>query len=278
MHEAADVLRQYGERARIIAGGTAMVPLMKHQLLRPDVLVSVLRVPGLAHITRNGEGGLRIGALATHWDISRSRVVREQHPLLAYACSRVGSPTIRSMGTLGGNLCYGESASDPSPALLALRARVRLQGADGERIVPLEEFFTGFYATAIAPDEVLTSVEVPPLPAGSRWKYLKWAPRAQEDKALVGLAAVVVLEGRRCQMARLGLGGVATCPVVLRQAERSLEGADLHARQIAEAADMAAAEVEPVEDLQGSADYRRDMVRVWFRRVVSELVTQGQHP
>lgn len=273
--EATATLKRYGDGARIIAGGTALVPLMKHRLLRPEVLVSVIRVPGLGDIAAGPEGGLRLGALATHWEVSRSPLVRRESPLLAYACGRVASPTVRSMATLGGNLCYGESASDPSPALLALRARVRVVGSGGERTLPLTEFFTGFYETALAEDEVLTAVEVPPLPPGARWRYLKWVPRAQEDKALVGLAAVLVLDGRHCRMARLGLGGVASSPMVLRRTEQSLEGRELDERTSAEAAGVAAAEVEPMEDLQGSADYRRDMLRVWVRRVVADLVAGG---
>lgn len=268
--EAVGVLKRAGDDARLIAGGTALVPLMKHQVLRPAVLVSLISIPGLADISADGDG-LRVGALATHWDVSRSPLVRERSPLLARACGRVASPTIRSMGTLGGNLCYGESASDPSPALLALRARVRVQGAAGERVVPLAGFFTGFYQTALGDGEVLTGVEVPALPPGARWTYLKWVPRAQEDKALVGLAAALVLDGRRCRMARLGLGGVAATPVVLRATERALEGRELDERSVAAAAETAAGEVDPVDDLQGSAGYRRDMLRVSVRRVLREL-------
>lgn len=275
VEDAVGALKRYGDAARVIAGGTALVPLMKHQVLRPEVLVSVARIPDLADISVGSDGGVRVGALATHWNICRSLIVRERSPLLASACGRVASPPIRSMGTLGGNLCYGESASDPSPALLALRAQVRLAGGRGERIVPLTEFFTGFYETALTEGEILTWVEVPLLPSGARWRYLKWTPRAQEDKALVGLAVLLVLEGRDCHLARLGLGGVAASPVVLRQAERVLEGAELDERRIAAAADAAAAEVDPIDDFQGSAEYRREMVRVWVRRVVSDLVAQG---
>ena len=175
------------------------------------------------------------------------------------------------MGTLGGNLCYGESASDPSPALLALRASVRLHGPGGARIVPITEFFTGFYETALGDAEVLTGIDVPAMPAGARWRYLKWTPRAQEDKALVGLAAMLVLDGRRCRVARLAVGGVGASPIVLTRAEQALEGQELDEATIARAADAAAGEVEPMADLQGSAEYRRDRLRVWVRRVVGDL-------
>ena len=269
--DAVAALRHGGEDARVLAGGTALVPLMKHSVLRPSLLVSIVRIPGLAEITPAAPGGLRVGGVATHWAVSHSIAVQQRSPLLAYACARVASPTIRSMGTVGGNLCYGESASDPSPALLALRATVRLHGPGGERTVPITEFFTGFYATALREAEVLTAIDVPDMPAGARWRYLKWTPRAQEDKALVGLAAVLVMDGRRCRVARLGVGGIGASPVVLASAEHALEGQELDEATIARAADAAAAEVSPMDDLQGSAGYRRDMLRTWVRRVVTGL-------
>jgi aerobic carbon-monoxide dehydrogenase medium subunit len=272
MDDAIAALEGGGEDARVIAGGTALVPLMKHSVLRPARLVSIARVPGLADIAPAASGGLRIGGVATHSAVSHSTLVQERSPLLAYACARVASPTVRSMGTLGGNLCYGESASDPSPALLALRASVLLHGPDGARTVPITEFFTGFYETALRQAEVLTAIDVPAMPAGARWRYLKWTPRAQEDKALVGLATVLVLDGRHCRVARLAVGGVSASPVVLAGAEHALEGQELDDTTIARAADAAAAEVDPMDDLQGSADYRRDMLRTWVRRVVTGLV------
>jgi aerobic carbon-monoxide dehydrogenase medium subunit len=273
--DAIAALAAAGDDARVIAGGTALVPLMKHQLVRPALLVGVLRVSALADVLAGDDGSIHVGGAVTHWTVAHNALVATRSPLLASACGRVASPTIRSMGTLGGNLCYGESASDPSPALLALRARVHLCGPAGKRVLSLEEFFTGFYETALTPGEVLTTVEVPPMPAGARWMYLKWTPRAQEDKALVGLAAMLILDGRHCRLARLGLGGVSAFPVVLRNSERAIEGQELDSRTILHAADVAAEEVDPVDDLQGSADYRRDMLRVWVRRSLEQL--SGMH-
>jgi carbon-monoxide dehydrogenase medium subunit len=273
--DAVAALEGGGEDARLIAGGTALVPLMKHSVLRPSLLISIARVPGLADIAPAVSGGLRIGGVATHWTVSHATLVQERSPLLAYACARVASPTVRSMGTLGGNLCYGESASDPSPALLALRASVLLHGPGGARTVPVTEFFTGFYETALRGAEVLISIDVPAMPAGARWRYVKWTPRAKEDKALVGLAAMLVLDGRRCRVARLAVGGVGASPVVLARAEQALEGQELDDATTARAADAAAGEVEPMDDLQGSPEYRRDMLRVWVRRVVGGLAEEG---
>lgn len=275
LEEAVAALAGAGDEARVIAGGTALVPLMKHRLLRPARLVSVVRVPALAGLATTADGTLVIGAAVSHRAVAASPLVGGGWPLLAGACGRVASPTIRSMGTLGGNLCYGESASDPAPALLALGARLRLRGPAGERAVPVEAFFTGFYATALGPAEVLTAVEVPPPPAGARSTYFKWTPRAGEDRALVGLAALLVLDGRHCRRARLGLGGVNPSPVALPAAGRELEGRDLDPAVVARAAEAAAAEVDPMDDLQGSAGYRRDMVRVWVRRVLAGLAGLG---
>jgi len=273
--EAVAALAAHGDEARLIAGGTALVPLMKHQVLRPAVLVSVARVRGLADIAPRDDGGVRVGALATHAAVARSPLVRERVPLLAAACGRVASPTIRAMGTLGGNLCYGESASDPSPALLALRAELRVRGPEGERVVPIAEFFTGFYETSLRDGEVLTAIDVPPMSADAaasvRWRYLKWTPRAREDKALVGLAVVLAIAEGVCRRARVGLGGVAVSPVALIGVERALEGARLERDTFERVAEIAAGEVEPIDDLQGTASYRRDMLRVWVRRVVAEL-------
>jgi aerobic carbon-monoxide dehydrogenase medium subunit len=180
------------------------------------------------------------------------------------------------MGTLGGNLCYGESASDPSPALIALGAEIILHGPAGRRRLAVEDLFTGFYETALAPGEVLEAVVVPGQTASRRWRYVKWTPRAREDKPLVGFAAVIDVESqgraRVCRKIRLGLGGVHPFPLRLREAERMLIGVEASPDVVRRAADAAAGEIQPFDDLQASADYRREMTRVWVRRVVSELL------
>ncbi len=276
VEQVVSILQKAGEGARVIAGGTALVPLMKHRIATAEVLVGVSRIAALRRVELRADGALVVGSGLTHRAVSRASTIREHAPLLAEACGRVASPPIRAMGTLGGNLCYGESASDPSPALIALGAEVVLHGGGGRRRLPVEEFFTGFYETALAPDEVLETVVVPPDSARRRWRYLKWTPRAREDKPLVGLAVIadVAADGRAtvCRGIRLGLGGVHPFPLRLRAAERVLAGAEVSPDAIARAADAAADEVRPFDDLQASADYRREMVSVWVRRVISGLL------
>src|SRR5262245_3559191 len=145
LEEAVAILREEGDDARVIGGGTALVVMLRARLLRPRVLVGLGRIPGLDELRLNGDGDLRIGALVTHRQLERSPEVRHAVPLLAEACGRVGSPTIRNMGTLGGNLAYGEAASDPAPTLLALDARVTVAGPAGPRTVPVDGFFRGLY-------------------------------------------------------------------------------------------------------------------------------------
>jgi len=268
--EAVALMAEHGPDARPIAGGTALVVLMRSRLLRPRLLVSLAGIPGLAGIGANGD--LRIGAMTTHRAVERSAEVRAIAPLLSQACGRVASPTIRNMGTVGGSLAAGDAASDPAPALLALDARLTLTGPDGERTVPLDGFFRDFYETDLREGEVLSAIRVPRPPAGARSAFVKYTCLSEEDRAVVSVAAVVA-PGRdaTCEDVRLALGGVAPTPLRVRDAEAALRGQRPTPARIAEVAELAAAATDPLADRQGSAEYRREMTRVWVGRVLEEL-------
>ncbi|MCH8088953.1 MAG: xanthine dehydrogenase family protein subunit M [Chloroflexi bacterium] len=265
LQEAVSLLAQHGEEARPIAGGTAMVPMMRFGFLRPEHVVSLKGIPGLDEISESDDG-LRIGALTPLYRVAGSAVVRAQWPLLARAVGSVATPAIRNSGTLGGNLSYAEAASDPAPALLALEASVLLTGPEGDRTVPITGFFQGFYEADIRPGEVLVEVSIPRIPAGARWSYLRFAARSREDKPLVNVAVVATSEG-----VRIGLGGVSPTAIRARRAEAVLQGPGLTPQAIDEAADAAAEECDPLSDLMGTAEYRQDMVRVWLRRALTGL-------
>jgi carbon-monoxide dehydrogenase medium subunit len=268
--DALDLVHRYGDDARLLAGGTALLLMIRHGIVRPAHVVSLERLAELRGITRDGDR-LRIGALTLHAELAASPVVREHAPVLAEAAGRVATPAIRNMGTLGGNLCYAESASDPGPALLALGARAVLQGRNGRRVVSLVDgFYRGFYETTLEDGELLVEVEVPKQPAGAS-TYVKWSPRSLEDKALVGLAAVVAGDGATCRDLRLGVGGVSPTPVRLPRAEAVARGQRLTDDVVRAVASAAADEVDPVSDVQGSAAYRREMVGVWVRRALTDL-------
>ena len=183
--EAVEAIGRLDGEARLIAGGTALVAMIRLGLVKPDRLISLHRVPGLNRIRVDGDA-LELGAMATHADIERSRTVRDGWPLLADAVHRVATPAIRTSGTIGGNLAYAEAASDPAPALLCLNAEVKIAGPKGEHRVPVGRFFRGFYDAALEPGEMVSAVRVPPAPAGARGGYVKFTSRSAEDKPLVG--------------------------------------------------------------------------------------------
>lgn len=269
--DAVDMLGRLDGEARLVAGGTALVAMMRLGLVKPDRLVSLHRVPGLSRIGVE-DGALVLGAMATLADIERAHVIRDGWPLLAEAVHRVATPAIRTSGTIGGNLAYAEAASDPAPAVLCLNAEVRVARPGGERVVPIARFFRGFYEAALEPGEVVTAVRVPPPPAGARGGYVKFTSRSAEDKPLVGVAALVVLDASgRCAEARVALGGAAPTPIRAAEAERALRGEALTDAVARAAAEAAAREADPLSDLMGSADYRREMVRVWVRRLLMTL-------
>jgi aerobic carbon-monoxide dehydrogenase medium subunit len=272
VQEAVAALAELDGEARVVAGGTALVPMIRLGLVAPDRLISLHRVAGLRG-ARVLEGALEIGATTTYGHVERHAEVRHGWPLLAEAAARVASPAVRNMGTVGGNLAYAEAASDVSPALLCLDAQVRVAGPGGERTVAIADLFRGFYETALAPDEVITAVRLPAVAAGARSGYVKFCPRSAEDKPLIGVAALLRVEGAPavCREARIGLGGAAPTPMRARRAEATLGGQALTDAAIAAAAEAAAEEADPLSDLMGSAGYRRRMIRVWVRRLLTGL-------
>jgi carbon-monoxide dehydrogenase medium subunit len=270
--DAFDALGRLDGDARLVAGGTALVPMIRLGLVKPDRLISLNRLSALAEIRLDAGSGLELGAMATHAAIERSGLVREGWPLLVEAVRRVASPAIRTSGTIGGNLAYAEAASDPAPALLCLDAEVRVAHRAGSRAVPIACFFRGFYEAALEPGEIVTGIHVPRPPAGARSGYVKFTSRSAEDKPLVGVAALVGLDAAgRCVEARIGLGGAAPTPIRARAAEQVLRGEALSDAAVRAAAETAAHEGEPLSDLMGSADYRREMIRVWVRRLLVAL-------
>jgi carbon-monoxide dehydrogenase medium subunit len=272
LDDAASALAGAEGEARLVAGGTAVVPMLRFGLLAPDRLVSLHRVAGLAGLTVT-DGWAEIGATTTIAALERHPLLERGWPLLAEAARRVASPAIRSMGTLGGNVAYAEAASDLSPALLCLDAEVIAAGRGSRRAIAIGDLFRDFYETALEPGEIVARLRVPPVAPGARGGYIKFCPRAAEDRALVGVAALAVLEGPRavCTDLRIGLAGSAPTPLRARRAESLPRGEPLTDGAIDAAAAAAAAEADPLSDLMGSAAYRRQMIRVWVRRLLHRL-------
>lgn len=256
-----------GNRARALAGGVDLVLKMRLRQIVPERVVSLQRIPGLDYVrpdTQLGTGGLRIGPLATLRDVEQSPGVLQSWPLLAEAIGSIVSMQTKVMGTLAGNLCVGTPASDVAPALYALGARVRIAGVDGEREIPIEEFFLDAGRTAVRTHELVTEIVVPAPAAGSAGAFLKLA-KTSEDIAKVNVAVVVAMSGGVCSHARIAIGSAAPTPARAVTAEDVLAGRPLDARAAAEAAEAAVKAVCPISDVRSTARYREEMVGVLVR-------------
>jgi aerobic carbon-monoxide dehydrogenase medium subunit len=266
------LLDEHGEEARLIAGGTALLIMMRLKLLNPRVVVSLAKLPDFDAIRFDPKTGLTIGAGARHRDIELHPAVREHYPLLHETFRKVAQPRIRNMATLGGNLCQGDPLTDPGASLLALDASVVLASSQGERMLPLDEFFIDYYQTAAEPGEIMTEIRVPPPAAGLRWAHIKFLPRSQEDFATVGVALALKTTDGRCDDIRLGLNSVAPTILRAKKAEALLRGEKISERLIGGMAEAAAFETDPIDDNRGSAEYKREMVKVLVRRAVAQAL------
>ncbi len=255
----------------LLGGGTATVLLMKQDLIAPDVVIDLGRVRELGGIDVRPDHGLRLGATCRLAEVEDSAAVRAAYPVVARTAHGVGNVRVRSVATLGGNLVHADPAQDLPPVLIALGATVTCASRRGTRRLPLDAFYVGFMETAIEHDEVLTEVELPPRPPGLCAMYIKFTPRSQDDYGTVNVACALVLEDGVCGSAALVLGGVGATPLRIRSAEVYLGGHPLTDARIVEASRLAAEEIDPWDDLRGSATYKRAMARVWTARALIAL-------
>jgi carbon-monoxide dehydrogenase medium subunit len=271
LDETFELLEQNGESARVIAGGTSLIIWMRQRLLMPKLVISLARIPNFDTITFDERDGLRIGAGARHRDIELSPIVKRYYPLLHETFRKVAQPRIRNMGTIGGNLAGGDPLTDPGASLIALDAEVTLASSRGRRTMRLEEFFVDYYQTALNAGELLTEIRVPPSERPG-WSHIKFTPRSIEDFATVGVALTLRSRDGTCEDVRLGLNSVA--PTILRAklAEGALRGKQINDSALREMGEIAATEVDPMDDNRGSADYKRELVKVLVRRAAQEAL------
>ena len=273
LKEVHATLKEFGTDAKLLAGGTALVIMMKQRLVRPSCLVSLRSVRGLNGIEVM-DGGLRIGGLATHREVESSSLVRRRLPLLAETYHHVATIRVRNMATVGGGLAHADPNQDPPPTLIALGATVKATSASGSRMIPLDEFFTDYYETLLKPDEIITEVFVPKLAANSGGAYLKFLPRTADDYATVSAAAVLTLDKNKKTISdvRIALGSVGVTPIRATAAEAVLRGQPVKAEAFAEAGEKAKEAVDPVSDFRGSAAYKKDMAAVFVRRALEKAL------
>jgi carbon-monoxide dehydrogenase medium subunit len=261
--EASQMLADFGEKGRLYAGGTELLLAMKHDLLRYEHLIDVKMIPELNKIDLH-DGTLSIGTTATHRAIERSPIVKQAVPVLAQMAAAVANVRVRASGTLGGNLCFAEPHSDPATLLTALGAKAQVQGKRAGRSVGVDKLLTGAYETALDSDELLTAVEIPVPSKSQRAAYLKFQIK---ERPALGMALVLDLDGDTIKKATAVVGSVSAVPTQSDEANQLLAGTRNQVeKQLAEAADTLARAADPVDDLEGSAEYKRHLIAVFLRR------------
>lgn len=275
--EACEFLSQYGEEAKILAGGQSLVALMKQKLVDPPYIIDIKGLSELDYIRYDKEDGLRIGAVTTHRAVETSATVKENFAMLADMERTLASVAVRNWGTVGGSLAHADPASDLAATLLALGAQVTLTRSDGQRVVSLDDFFVDYFETALQPDELLTEIHIPNSGRGCGF-YYKFARRAT-DLAVVSVAVTLGLlpdDNGRCRDIRIVMGSVGPTPLRSRRAEDFLKGQIITDALIEAAAGVSAEDAQPSTDINGSEDYKREIVQVLVIRSIKEAVSRAK--
>jgi carbon-monoxide dehydrogenase medium subunit len=258
-----------GSDIKVVAGGTDLLPQMKNGVVKPRRVVDLSALPELKILEPTSDGGFRVGAGVSARRLEQASQVQSSFPSLAESAALVGSFQVRNLATLGGNLANAAPSADMAPPLLALEADFLIAGPSGRRRVPAADFFLGVRRTQLAPDEILVEIIIPAPAPRSGGTYVRHTPRRELDIAVVGVASQLTLDGATCRKARIALGAVAPVPVRATEAEARLEGQEITAALIEEAAQLAVNAASPISDQRGSADFRKHLVRVLTRRTLT---------
>jgi carbon-monoxide dehydrogenase medium subunit len=275
IEEVLTILSQYQGKSKIIAGGTDLMLQMRNKAIKPEYVVDITRIPGLDRVTFDGQQGLRLGALTTIRALETSVELQNEYPIISQAAGQLGSVAIRNVATVGGNLCNALPSAETSQALVALSAQVKMIGPRGERILPLDGFFTGVGKTLLQPDELLLEILVPPLAPHTSGIYIKHSPRGPIDLAIVNITVLMTMEPAQkvCSDAKIVLGAVSPTPLRARKAENVLKGKKIDGALIDRAAQVASDEAHPRQgSIRGSFEYKKEMVRVLTGRAIKEII------
>ena len=279
LRQALSLWQRHGPNVRFVAGSTDFLIRWRMGNWTPDYVVNIQHIPTLSRVSFSRRNGLRLGALTTVQTIEDHPAVRRYYPALAASAASFAGVQVRNLATVGGNICNASPAGDTLPALLAFDAQCRAVGPDGERWVPLDQFFTAPGQTVLAPGELLAELRLPAPPANSGSLYIKHSPRGAMDIATVGVASVISLEngGKTCGNVRIGLGAVAPTPVRAYTAEDLLRGNEITPELLDAAAREAQDKVTPITDVRGSASYRKEMVGVLTQRTLENALKMARN-
>jgi len=268
LSEALSLLDRYDGKAKILAGGTDLIIQMKQKKLTPEYVINLKKISELDYIEYNGQW-LRIGPLVTHSMVANSPIIQKNFPMLVDACLAIGVPQTRNRGTLAGNLCNASPSADTPPALIALDAKLKMESSDGERVMDVEDFFSGPFGTVLKNREMLTEIKIPSLSEWSGGAYL-WVPKITAvDETLVGVGVLITLNpDKRCKEARIGLGSVGPAPIRAYKTEEFLKGKRIEPDLFVEAGEIAVSEASP----RSREDYRREMIKVFVKRALGQAL------
>ncbi|ULQ58421.1 xanthine dehydrogenase family protein subunit M [Flavihumibacter rivuli] len=276
LSEAIAMLQQYGEDAKILSGGHSLIPMMKLRFATPEYLIDINGIPGLSFI-KEENGILRIGALTREADLEHSDFLKKKFPIFSDATKLIADPQVRNMGTIGGNIAHGDAANDHPAVMLALNATIVATGPDGEREIPIDEFFFGFYMTALQHGEILTEIRIPVPPSGTGNAYYKME-RKVGDYATAGVAVQITLDDNGVVTAAgIGLTNVNPVPLRAARSEQALIGKPLSEASINEAAQYASEDCNPSSDLRGSEEYKRSIVGTLVKRMIHQAVNRANN-
>lgn len=275
LDEAYALLHQYGDDAKILAGGHSLIPMMKLRFASPTHLIDINNIPGLSYI-KEEDGKLKIGAMTKECDLEESDVIKSKYHIFTDASKLIADPQVRNFGTIGGNLAHGDAANDHPAVMIALGAEVEISGKEGKRSVSIDEFFYGFYTTAVQHGEILTEISLPAAGANMGSAYHK-AERKVGDYATAGVAAVIEIDDSgTCTKAGIGLTNVNATPLRAARSEEALVGTKLTADDIAKAAQYASEDCNPSADLRGDEDYKRHLVKVITKRMLNKAIDRAK--
>lgn len=271
VNEALQMMKDYGDEAKILAGGHSLIPMMKLRFASPSHLIDINGIKGLAYI-KEEDSYLKIGALTREAELEHSKLIQNSYPIFKDVTKLIADPQVRNMGTIGGNLAHGDAANDHPAVMIAIRAEIEITGLKGNRIVPIDEFFFGFYMTAIQEGELLTEIRIPtPHPrTGSAYHKIE---RKVGDYATAGVAVQISLdENGICRYAGIGLTNVNTKPMRATRSEELLLGQEINQALIDQAAQLASEDCNPSSDLRGSEDFKRYLVGVLVKRMINKSI------
>ena len=276
LQEALALLQEYGDEAKVLAGGQSLMPLMNMRLARPAVIIDINRLSDLSYISPTADGGLAIGGLTRQRTVEQSSLVRERNPLLAASLPYIGHFQIRNRGTVGGSLAHADPAAELSAVSVALEAEVVLTSDGTQRVVKAADLFVSYYATEMEPVELLTEIRIPAWPTGWGWGFEE-VSRRSGDFALVGAATLIQLDGEQlCQGIRIILFGIGGTPVRMQTAETALLGKSIDDSTLHEIGGMVSKELDPDSDVHASMEYRREVGGVLVRRTLEAALARAK--